>query len=201
MAIKLFGIAQSRAHRPLWAIEETGVDYEHVQTTFGKDSKSEEYLAVNPNGRVPALMDGDLKLFESMAINLYLTKKYAPDLFPQDIEGEAKANQWSVWAISEIEPLQMQMVMQKVFTPKEKRDQSVIDAATKGLDRPLNVINSALEESQYLLGDSFTVADLNVAGVMLLLDNMKFDYSGYPKVSEWLTRCYERPALAKAKSL
>ena len=65
----------------------------------------------------------------------------------------------------------------------------------------MNVSNSALEESQYLLGDSFTVADLNVAGVMLLLDNMKFDYSGYPKVSEWLTRCYERPALAKAKAL
>ena len=70
--LKLYGIANSRAFRSIWAVEEMGLDYEHVGTTFSEDSKTEEYLDVNPNGRIPALVDGDLKLFESMAINMYL---------------------------------------------------------------------------------------------------------------------------------
>jgi glutathione S-transferase len=67
---KLFGISGSRAIRAIWGMEETGIDYEHVPVTYGADSKGADYLAVNPNGRIPALIDGDLQLFESMAINL-----------------------------------------------------------------------------------------------------------------------------------
>ena len=73
---KLFGISGSRALRSIWAIEEVGIDYEHVPVSFGADSKESTYLAVNPNGRVPALVDGDLQLFESMAINMYLAKTW-----------------------------------------------------------------------------------------------------------------------------
>ena len=112
MGVKIYGIPGSRADRSLWAIEETGIEYEHIKTNFGEESKANEYLEINPNGRIPALVDGDLKLFESMAINLYLAKNYASDLYPTDPRDEAKANQWSVWAISEIEPLQMQIVQQ-----------------------------------------------------------------------------------------
>ncbi len=200
MAVTIYGISGSRALRSLWAIEETGIDYEHVQTSFSGDSKTAEYLAVNPNGRVPALVDGDLKLFESMAINLYLTKTYKAELYPSDPGKEAQAYQWSVWGISEIEPLQMQIVIQKMFMPEDKRDQGVIDSATKGLGRPLKVLDDALGASPYLLGDAFSVADLNVAGVMLLLEMVGFDLSGYANVSDWLGRCYGREALARARA-
>ena len=201
MAITIYGISSSRALRSLWAIEETGVEYAHVQTSFSGDSKQPEYLAINPNGRVPALVDGDLKLFESMAINLYLTKTYAPALYPSDAAGEALANQWSVWGISEIEPLQMQLVIQRVFTPEDKRDQGVIDGATKALGRPLKVLDAALSSSPYLLGDDFSVADLNVAAVMLLLEMVGFDLSAHANVGDWLGRCYAREALARARAL
>ena len=67
---KLFGISGSRALRSLWAMEEVGIDYEHLPVSYGADSKEASFLSVNPNGRVPALVDGDLQLFESMAINL-----------------------------------------------------------------------------------------------------------------------------------
>ena len=110
--IKVYGISGSRAIRALWGVEETGVDYEHVPTHFRGDAQSEDYLAVNPNGRIPALVDGELVLFESMAINLYLARTYGGDLYPTDPADEARAQQWSVWAISEIEPLQMQIVIQ-----------------------------------------------------------------------------------------
>ena len=200
MTIRIYGVSGSRAIRSLWAIEETGIDYTHVPTHFFNDSKTEEYLAVNPNGRIPALVDGDLTLFESMAINLYLIRKYAPALYPDNEADEAVAIQWSVWAISEIEPLQMQIVIQTFFN-RDNIDQSIIDSATESLKRPLNVLNATLADRPYLLGDEFTVADLNVAGVMQLMQMVKFDFTGYHNVVDWLERCYSREALKRAQSL
>jgi len=200
MARKLYGISGSRALRAIWGIEETGIDYEHVPQHFRDAKSSPEYTAVNPNGRIPALVDGDLVLFESMAINLYLTKTYGGDLYPKDAAGEARAWQWSVWGISEIEPLQMQIVIQKLFVPADKRDQTVIDNAVKGLDRPLKVLDAQLSKSSYLLGDRFTVADLNVAAVLMLLDMVQQDYSQYTNVKRWMTACQSRPALARARA-
>ena len=71
---KLFGISGSRALRSIRAIEQVGIEYEHVPVSYGADSKISTYPAVNPNGRIPALVDGDLQLFESMAINMYLSQ-------------------------------------------------------------------------------------------------------------------------------
>jgi glutathione S-transferase len=88
---RLFGISGSRALRSIWGIEEVGIDYEHVPVNFATDAKSADYRAVNPNGRIPALIDGDLQLFESMAINLYLCKRYGGALYPAQAHDEAKA--------------------------------------------------------------------------------------------------------------
>ena len=195
----LYGISASRALRSIWAIEEVGIDYELVQTSFQGDAQAPEYLEVNPNARIPALIDGDLKLFESMAINLYLAKQYAPQLIPGGIEGEARATQWSVWGISEIEPLQMQIVIQKLFTPEDKRDPAVIARATKGLARPLNVLNTTLGQSEYLTGDEFTIADLNLAGVMELFSMVSIDVSDWPNIERWLAACRSRDSYARAK--
>ena len=98
--MKLYGIPASRAFRSIWAAEEVGVDYELVPTHFLGDSKKPDYLQINPNGRVPTLVDGDLVLFESMAINLYLAKKYGGKLYPSDAADEARAIQWSFWGMT-----------------------------------------------------------------------------------------------------
>jgi glutathione S-transferase len=200
VASKLYGISGSRAIRSIWAAEEVGLDYEHVPTHFAKEAKSPEYLAINPNGRIPALVEGDFVLFESMAINLYLAKKYGGDLYPRSAEGEASAFQWSLWGISEIEPLQMQIVVQKFFTPEEKFDARVVARSEKGLKRPLDVLEATLAKRDCLLGDRFTIADLNVSAVMLLLEMVAMDLSGWPNVSAWLERCYSRDSLAKARA-
>jgi glutathione S-transferase len=195
---KLFGISGSRALRAIWGIEEVGIDYEHVPVTFGADSKAADYLSVNPNGRIPALIDGDLHLFESMAINLYLTKRYGGALYPTNANDEAKAWQWSVWAISEIEPLQMQIVVQKLFTPEERRNPKVVEGASKGLQRPLKVLDAALAGRDWLVGNRFSVADLNVAAVMHLMKMINFTYAEHTNVQRWADACYARPALARA---
>ena len=195
---RLFGISGSRALRAIWGIEEVGIDYEHVPVTYGADSKGADYLDVNPNGRIPALVDGDLQLFESMAINLYLAKRYGGALYPANAADEARAWQWSVWAISEIEPLQMQIVIQKLFTPKDKRRPEVIEGASKSLQRPLKVLDAALAGGGFLLGEAFSVADLNVAAVMHLMKMVGFTYAEHANVQRWADACYARPALARA---
>ena len=197
---KLYGISSSRALRAIWGIEETGIDYEHVPTTYGPDSKSPDYLAVNPNGRIPALVDGDLTLFESVAINLYLAKRYGGALYPTDALDEARAWQWSVWVMSEIEPLQMQIAIQKLFVAKDKRDAAVIEAASKGLERPLKVLDAALQGRDWLVGEAFCVADLNVAAVMQVMNMINFDLSAHANVQRWADACYARPALARAQA-
>jgi len=200
MATTIYGVSRSRAIRSLWAIEETGIDYTHVPTHFFKESKTDEYLGVNPNGRIPALVDGDVALFESMAINLYLARKYAPELYPSDPALEAQVNQWSVWGISEIEFLQMQVIIQ-IMLHKDNMNQRAMDEAMEALPRPLKVLDEHLADRDYLLGDSFTIADLNVSAVMLLLDMIKFDLTGFKNVSEWQARCYARDALKRAQAL
>lgn len=197
----LYGISGSRALRAIWGMEETGIEYNHVSTNFAEDAKEQDFLAINPNGRIPALVDGDVALFESMAINLYLAKKYGKSLYPSNIEDEGRAWQWSVWGISEIEPLQMQVVVQKLFTPEPKRDPKVTERALRGLERPLKVLDDQLAQRPYLLGDAFSVADLNVAAVMLLFGMVGIDASAHTNVSRWLDACYARPALARARQM
>jgi len=198
--ITLHGTSQSRALRSVWAMEETGVEYEHIPTHFAKDTKVDSYGEINPNRRIPALIDGELRLFESMAINLYLAKQYATHLYPSDPAAEAQVLQWTVWGIAEIEPLQMQIVVQAFFVPEDKRDAGVVERAKKALARPLDVLDDALAEREWLVGDSFSIADLNVAAVMLLLEMIRFDLSAWPNVERWIAASYARPALTQARA-
>ncbi len=103
--IRIYGTPMTRAIRPLWLLEELGVPYELVRTDFaGGATRTTEFLKINPNGHVPALVDGDLVLFESMAINLYLAEKYGKGtLWPGSEHDRAQTVQWSFWAITECE--------------------------------------------------------------------------------------------------
>jgi len=198
--ICIYGVSSSRALRSLWAIEEVGVPYEHVPTHFIGDSKKPEYLAVNPNGRVPALVDGDLTLFESMAINLYLARKYDGGLQPKTLADEARAVQWSFWGITEIEPHVMQMLVHKIMLPEAQRNPANVKAAEEAIERPLRVLDSALAGRAHLLGGGFSIADLNVASVLGVVRLVGYDVSRFPNVERWLGACLARPAFSRART-
>jgi glutathione S-transferase len=198
--IRIYGISGSRALRPLWTLEEIGVPYEHVKTHFVGDSKKPEYLAINPNGRVPALVDGNLTLFESMAIDLYLARKYGGALYPKSQEDEARTWQWSFWGMTELEPHLIQMMLHEAMLPEAQRNPAVVKAAAEALARPLKVLDSALLGREHLLGGAFTIADLNVASVLGLSQLSGFDLSPWPDVKRWLDACLARPAFARARS-
>ena len=198
--IKLYGVPMSRALRCLWALEEIGLDYENVAVNFVEEAKKPQYLAINPNGRIPALVDGDLTLFESMAINLYLAKKYDGGLQPKSFEDEARAVQWSFWGMTELEPHLLAMLQNRVLLPEDQRDASAAEAGAEALQAPLGVLDGALGDRAYLLGDAFTIADLNVASVLSWAIFVGLDLSGFPRVKAWFDACLGRPAVARARS-
>jgi glutathione S-transferase len=198
MPPKLYGIPGSRALRSIWCIEEMGIDYEHVPTNFAVDAKKPDYLKINPNARIPALVDGDVTLFESMAINLYLSRTYGK-LWPANAKDEARAIQWSFWGMTEIEPALIQMVLNKFMLPEDQRDPAKIEEAAASLDKPLKVLNAQLAQSDCLLGSEFTIADLNVASVLSMAGFVGLDVSPYPNVKRWFDAALGRPAFAAAQ--
>lgn len=198
---KLHGTSRSRSARSLWALEELGVNYEHnpMPTT---DAKSAAHLKLNPNGHVPVLEDDGVVLWESMAINLYLADKYGKDsMWPSDAAGRAAAYQWSFWAMTEVEPHLITVLRNRVMNAPDQRDEKAASAAVEALKAPLNALEEALKGKEYLLGKTFTIADLNVAAVMSWIPMMKLDLSSTPNVEAWLQKCLGREANKKVRGL
>jgi glutathione S-transferase len=203
MALKIYGVARSRAFRTLWLAKELGLDYEHLKIDFADGgTRQPDYLAINPNGHVPAIDDDGFVLWESMAINLYLAKKHSPGvLYPAALQDEARAWQWSFWGMTEIERPVLTAMMNRAVFPEDKRDLAAADAAEAALAPPLRVLDGVLGKSANLLGDPFTVADLNLVSILSWARPAQIDLSAVPKVAEWLKNCAERPAARAARQM
>jgi glutathione S-transferase len=191
MAIKIYGATMSRASRVLWCANELSIPYEFVNVAW-EDQKKPDFLAINPCGKFPGFTDGDLKLFESLAINLYLAKKYGTGkLYPANSEDEARALQWTLWAATEIEPNAFPSLMVQLGYSK---DTAGAAAAAEKLKPALKILDDCLKGRDYLLGNTFSIADLNAAAVMSMTRYGKIDISYAPNVLAWLDRCLSRPA-------
>jgi glutathione S-transferase len=199
--LRIYGIARTRAFRALWVAKEVGIDYEHLPIEIGDTgAKTPEFLAINPNGRLPVIVDGDFVLFESLAITMYLAKKHSPgQLYPGTLEGEARAWQWTMWAVTEVDRGVNIWSLHAVRLPEAERDAAKREEALKVLVSPFKVLDAAVSKQPYLLGNDFTVADLNVAAVISRAVDM--DLSASPNIKAWLTRCLERPAAREALAL
>jgi glutathione S-transferase len=203
MALKIYGVARSRAFRTLWMAKELGLDYEHIKVDFATgETRRPEHLTLNPNGHVPVIDDDGFILWESMAINLYLAKKYGRDgIYPSRLADEARAWQWSFWGMTEVERPVLTALFNRAILPENQRDSAAADAAEKSLALPLEVLDGALGHRPNLLGDRFTVADLNVASILSWARPAQIDMAAFPKVAEWLKNCAERPAARAARQL
>ena len=204
MALKIYGVARSRAFRTLWMAGELGLSYELVRVDFADGgTRRPEYLAINPNGHIPAIDDDGFNLWESMAINLYLAKKYAggaDGLYPQPLEDEARAWQWSFWGMTEVERPALTVLLNRIG-PDDRRDQVAADEAELALATPLKVLDGAVSASPYLLGAHFTVADLNVASILAWARQARVNLAAFPKAEAWLKTCHDRPAAQAARQL
>ena len=199
--IKLYGIPRSRTMRPLWMLEELGVPYENKPVTFLGESRSPDFLRLNPNGHIPVLKDGELVIWESLAINLYLARKYGKGLWPKTVEDEGRAFQWSVWAMTELEEPLLTALLHRGFLPENQRDPKKADDAAERFKTPLAVLDGALAGKPYLLGDAFSVADLNVAAVLCWAFLAGLDLGKAPQAQAWLGRCTGRPAFERVQRM
>lgn len=197
--LRIYGIARTRAFRALWIAEELGLDYEHVPIEIGAaGARRPDYLALNPNGRLPAIDDDGFVLWESLAITLYLAKKHGR-FYPTTLEGEAKAWQWSLWAVQEVDRGVNIWSLHAVRLPPQDRDPQRLAEALAVLEAPFKVLDAAVAGRPYLLGDEFSVADLNVTAVISRAIDM--DLSAKPHLRDWLVRCLARPAARTALAL
>jgi glutathione S-transferase len=136
-----------------------------------------------------------------MAINLYLADKYGKAPFwPSTAEGRAHAYQWSFWGMTEVEPHLITVFLNRMMLPPEQRSEEAVTKALEALKAPLKVLEDHLKERPFLLGKDYTIADLNVASVLLLAPMVGLDFSGVPKAKAWLDKCLERPAAQKSRT-
>ncbi len=180
MALKLYAGARSRASIVHWYLEELGIPYEMVMLDMqAGEHRQPAFLEINPIGKVPAIVDGDFKLWESGAILLYLADQYGG---VTTAEQRAALNQWINYANATLGP--------EVFSEASRE---------KALPRHMGMLNQWLGDRPWILGDTFTVADVAVGAMVGYIPLMlRVDLSSYPVVMAYLKRIAERPAFQKA---
>ncbi len=199
-SLKLYGAPKTRTVRTLWMMAELDLPYELIPiSTHDRGNLAPDYLAVNPGGKVPAIDDDGFVLSESMAVNLYLAKKHGGALYPATPQGEARAWQWSFWAVTEVDKTIIDWALHSSVLPEAERDSRRARAARLELERPLAVLENALKTETWLVEGRFTVADLNAASVMYRA--LWMDLDDKPPVRDWLHRCWDRPAARQARAM
>lgn len=198
--LRIYGSAKSRALRVLWMVSELGLAYDHKDfLPRSPETKTPEYRALNGNGRVPTIDDDGFVLSESMAINLYLAKKHGGGLYPADPKNEALAMQWSLWETDRLDRQVANYIRNSTELPEAERKPDVAKAAWDELQESFGVLEAALAKSPWLAGPAFSVGDLNVASAMYRA--LSLDLAKWPRVQDWLNRCWSRPAAKKARAM
>jgi glutathione S-transferase len=202
MSLTFYYAPMSSATRIHWALEELGIPYEKVKVDLAAgDQKKPEYLAKNPNGKVPLLVVDGTAVFESLAILIYLGERYGveKDLFPPLDLDRAEALKWMVWGGASLLDAGGRLLRNVSDRfPAEQRNEKAAEAAKKELGDLLGILDRALEGKEYLVGGKFSFADLANAGYMPFLARIGADLGPHKNVQAWIARCTARPALAKA---
>ena len=206
MSLKIYGIAASRASRPLWVAHELGLAYEHVPVNYQNGgTHTPEFLALNPNGHIPVVEDDGVVVWESMACALYLAEHYkGPDglsLAAHNKAESAEILRWTFWAVTECEKDALTILMHSLVMPADRRKPELAAEAVRRMVAPLSVIEQHLAGRAYLAGERFTVADIAVASVLTWLKPAPELLAASPATAAWLARCLDRPAQLQVRAL
>jgi glutathione S-transferase len=177
---------------------ELGLAFEHVPLEWDDPQlRSPEFLVLNPAGSIPTIVDDGFALAESLAINLYLAKTYGrggPEpLYPEGAQAEAQVWRWSLWAQGHLEPWVQRDGA--VLSLREENPQTWAGLLKRGLA----TLERTLGDRGWLVGETFSVADLNVAGVLSPSRAAGAGLDVHPNAAAWLARCYDRPAAREAR--
>ena len=204
--LTIYGVYRSRASRTLWLAGELGLSFKHVPVMQAYrlpdptaadaplNTRSPEFLRVNPNGHIPTIEDDGFVLHESLAINLYLAKKHGGPLAPATLAEDGLMGMWALWAATEVEPQALQLLNHRLGYAPEKRDAGIAQAAVEALRAPFAVLERALAATGFAVANRFTVADLNLAEVFRYAMPAPELFAASPRLAGWLAACQARPA-------
>lgn len=205
--LKIYGVNKSRATRTVWMARELGLAFEQVPVIQANrlaaplsadarlNTQSPAFRAISTMAAIPVIDDDGLVLFESLAINLYLAKKHGGPLAPKDLVEDALMMQWSFFAATEIEATALKISMAAAQGRLDSEaGQAELQVAGRLLKRPFNVLETWFSSHDYLVGDRFTAADLNLAEVVRYAQAHTALMQEHPRLSAWLGRCQARPA-------
>ena len=195
--LKIIGRStSSNVQKVLWICGEMGIsfDREDLGGPFGGNDKP-EYRALNPNGKVPTIIDDEFVLWESNSCTRYLAAKYAPGtLYPDDLTARADAERWMDWQIATVSPTLVPVFWGMVRTAPEDRDLKAIEAARKKLSANIAIMDNQLSNSTYLAGSTFTVGDIPLGITAYRWFNMEIEREPYKNVQRWYDLLCDRPA-------
>nr|WP_298414032.1 glutathione S-transferase family protein [uncultured Halomonas sp.] len=197
--ITLYSYPNSRSLRAAWTLEELGLDYacQYVDLVSG-EGQGAEYLAHHPDGKVPALKDGEMTLFESAAICRYLAERYGQDsLMPRDLVKRAKLDQWLFFIASELEQPLWTQAKHKFALPQERRVPAVIPTAAWEFQRALAALQREFDGQGWLVGDEFTIGDIMLGHTLSWAKGAKQTLPA--ALQAYLQRCNARPARESAQ--
>ena len=198
--MKIYGrVTSSNVMKVLWAADELGLDYDRIDAgmNFGIVD-SEEYRSMNPNGRVPTLVDGDLVLWESNVIVRYLAAKHGKGtLWPEELSARADLERWMDWQQTVQNITFTPVFWGLVRTPPSDRDQSAIDAAVIQSIAAMQILEAHLQSRNWIGGDKLTMADFPVGPNIHRFFNLPFDRPDLPNLKKLYDRMCERPAYSK----
>jgi glutathione S-transferase len=201
MSLTFYYSPMSSATRIHWALEELGIPYDKVKLDLAAgDQKKPEYLALNPNGKVPLIVDDGLPIFESLAILLYLGERYGVDkgLFPAATQARAEAFKWLAWGSVSIHDAIARLIHTAGDRFPEEKNAKGAETAKNDLATLLGILERHLTGREYILGAAFSLADVSLATWMPFLGRLGVDLNPYQQLNAWSARCMARPALARA---
>jgi len=201
--MKLYHSPQTRSVRPRWLLEELGVPYELETLDMAKqDHKSAEYLKIHPHGAVPAFIDGDVVMFESAAICMYLADKYADKKLAPPVGSPERAAyyQWMVYSMATLEPPVLQVFLHTVILPEEQRSSEQAQEGRTKFKDVARVLTNALRGKQYLVGNQFSAADVMI-GSTLAWSHFMGLLSDQHALEEYVKRVTSRPAYQAAQAV
>jgi glutathione S-transferase len=192
--MKLYGFPPTRSIRALWLLRELDLDFEYIQVDPMKGELSRpEFLAVNPAGKLPVLVDDDLVLSESIAIVLYLAEKYQQKEFlPADLRARAEVYRWLLFTATELEQPIWRIARHTHGYSIEKRLPAEINNASQDFLDMAAVMEKHLETHPVLVGENVTVADF-VAAYTLDMASMVHLLEDLPNLRAYMERMYARP--------
>lgn len=200
--LTIYGVYRSRATRPLWLLHEIGCDFRHVPVIQGYrlpdasaadapiNTASAEFLAINPQGQIPVMVEDGLILTESLAIAMYIARRHGGPLGPKSDAEAGLIAQWALFAATSIETPAIEIL----YAPEGDMGQAVRQVAAEKLRRPMARVEQHLAGRDWLLGGRFSVADIMLAECLRYAQSQSDLFTAHPAVNDWITRCQARDA-------